>query len=171
MIILETQRLIIREWTASTEDKNAFYEILSSPITMSFWPRPYTYEQTESWIDNNIKRYKESGFGRWAVVLKKNNKIIGDCGIAKTQIDRKYEYDLGYIVHYPYWQKGLAGEAAKACLDYGFNELQLKRLCANMPYDHTGSVKTAEKIGMSKEKEFFNSKNRNILTYLYSKNI
>lgn len=170
MIILETQRLIIREWTNSDEDKSALYDILSSPITMRFWPIPYTFEQTVAWIDSNIKRYEESEFGRWAVVLKESNKIIGDCGIAKTKIDEKSEHDLGYIIHYPHWQNGFAAEAAKACLDYGFKELQLKRLCANMPYDHIGSIKTAEKIGMSKEKEFFNSKNRNILTYLYSKN-
>ena len=85
-----------------------------------------------------------------------------------SEIDGKQEYDLGYIIHYPYWHNGFAVEAADACEDYAFNQLNLQRLCANMPYNHEGSRKTAEKIGMIREKEFYNSRNRDILTYLYS---
>lgn len=39
-----------------------------------------------------------------------------------------------------------------------------------MAYNHTTSEKVALKIGMNKEKEFKNNKNRDILTYLYSIN-
>ena len=72
---------------------------------------------------------------------------------------------MGY---YPYWHKGLAFEAAKACSNYAFNSLEIKRLCANMAFDHIASSAVAQKVGMEKEKEFYNSRNRNILTYLYS---
>lgn len=168
MNVIETERLILREWKDSEEDKAQLHEILSSPITMRFWPAPFSLEQTEAWIKNNIARYRQLGFGRWAVVLKKENQIIGDCGVILAEINGRQENDLGYIIHHPYWHQGFATEAALACKDYAFSKLGLKRLCANMPVDHEGSIKTAVKLGMKLEKEFYNSRNRNIRTYLYS---
>lgn len=65
---------------------------------MSFWPTPFTIYQTENWIKTNTQRYKEYGFGRWGLYLKDNNELIGDCGIMITEIDKKLENDLGYII-------------------------------------------------------------------------
>lgn len=166
MHIIETKRLIIKEY--SYEYISKLNIILSNSKTMSFWPAPFTLQQTENWINNNIARYKELGFGRWAVILKETGELIGDCGIMVTELDGKEENDLGYILHYPYWHQGLAFEAADACKEYAFNNLGIKRLCANMAFDHIASRKVAEKIEMKKEKEFYNNRNRNILTYLYS---
>jgi len=166
MNTIETNRLIIKEYTY--EDISKLHVILSNPKTMSFWPSPFTLAQTEIWINNNIKRYSELGFGRWAIILKETGELIGDCGMMLSELDGTQEHDLGYIIHYPYWHKGLAFEAAKACSNYAFNTLGIKRLCANMAFDHIASSTVAQKIGMGKEKEFYNSRNRNILTYLYS---
>lgn len=166
--MIETNRLLIREWTDSKSDLEALHEILSSSVTMHFWPAPFTPSQTKTWIQTNIKRYERPGFGRMAIVLKEQNKIIGDCGIVVSTLDSAPENDLGYIIDWRYWQNGFAFEAAKALIDYAFYELSLTRLCANMPFDHIASIKTAEKLGMKREKEFYNKRNRDILTYLYS---
>lgn len=166
MNIYETERLIIREYSMS--DINDLSTIQSNSMTMNFWPTPFTLQQTENWILDNIERYNKLGFGRWAIILKDNNILIGDCGIMVKDIDGQDENDLGYIIHYPYWQKGFAFEAANACKEYAFTKLGLNRLCANMPYNHDASRRVAEKIGMKKVKEFNNSRNRDILTYLYS---
>ncbi len=166
MNVIETERLIIREY--SINDVPELNVILSSPITMSFWPSPFSLQQTQDWIYNNIERYKKLGFGRWAVVLKDNCTLIGDCGIMLSEIDGKQENDLGYIINYPYWKKGFAIEVSNACKEYAFTNLKIKRLCANMPFNHERSRRVAEKIGMKKEKEFYNRRNRDILTYLYS---
>jgi [ribosomal protein S5]-alanine N-acetyltransferase len=166
MNIMETKRLIIREY--SQNDIEKLNIILSNPKTMSFWPAPFSLEQTEAWIENNTRRYKEIGYGRWALISKDTGELIGDCGIMITEIDGRQEKDLGYIIHHPYWKNGFATEASEACKEYAFNNLKIKRLCANMPFNHVGSRKVAEKIGMEKEKEFYNKRNRDILTYLYS---
>jgi ribosomal-protein-alanine N-acetyltransferase len=165
MNTIETNRLIIKEYTY--EDISKLHIILSNTKTMSFWPSPFTLAQTEIWINNNIKRYSQLGFGRWAIILKETGELIGDCGIMLSELDGTQEHDLGYIIHHPYWNKGLAFEAANACRNYAFNSLGIERLCANMAFDHTASIAVAQKIGMWKEKEFYNSRNRNILTYLY----
>lgn len=165
-MILETKRLIIRKYQES--DIDSIYKIFSDKKTMAFWPRPFRISETESWIKRNIESYNRLGFGRWPLVLKDTGKIIGDCGIMLTEINKKQEYDLGYIIFSDYWGKGLATEAAKSSLEYGIIDLKLHRICVNMPIDHIASKNVAEKIGMTFELDFNNKRNRNIRTLLYS---
>ncbi len=165
---INTQRLILRPYV--TDDINALHKILSDEKTMSFWPAPFTIEQTRRWIERSIKSYRENQFGRFAVELKESGKLIGDCGILLSEVDGKQENDLGYIIHSDYWGRGYGTEAAQACLDFGFNKLGLTRIAANMASDNTASIRVAEKIGMIKEKEYLNKRNRNILTYLFAIN-
>jgi [ribosomal protein S5]-alanine N-acetyltransferase len=164
--IIETERLIIREYVP--EDLVQLHMILSDPMTMSFWPAPFTLEQVGDWIEDNLYNYEEQGFGRWAIVSKQTRMIIGDCGINCIELDGQMEYDLGYIIHKLFWNEGYAAEAAEACKKYAFEELGLHRLCANMPKDHIISKRVAEKIGMELVKEFPNERNRGIMTYLYA---
>lgn len=164
-IILETKRLLLRKYTI--EEIDDLHAILSDPVTMQFWPKPFTRDGSEQWLHNNLKRYEEDGFGRWAIVEKASGRIIGDCGIVLAELDNRMEHDLGYILDKAYWGMGLATEVALACKEYGARELNLHRLCANMAFDHIASRRVAENIGMIREKEYCNRRNRDILTYLY----
>jgi RimJ/RimL family protein N-acetyltransferase len=166
MQIMETERLVLRELTL--DDFESLHRILSDPITMQFWPMPFTREATQQWIERNIQHYERCGHGRWAVILKQSNELIGDCGIASSEIDGNLEYDLGYIFHYPYWGQGYASEAASACLRFAVQTLGLQRVVANMATDHRASAKVAEKLGMRRIKIFSNTRNRGITTFLYA---
>ncbi|WP_202710943.1 GNAT family N-acetyltransferase [Sporosalibacterium faouarense] len=164
--MIETKRLILREMTS--KDLDELSRILTDPRTMKFWEKPFSINQVENWIERNIKAYKQYGYGRWLVCLKEENRVIGDVGFLVVDINDKVENDLGYIIHADYWNKGYGKEAAEACLNYGFTKLGMKRIIANMAWDHYSSIKLAKKIGMKEENEFINKRNRGILTYLYS---
>lgn len=164
--MIETQRLFIRKFVAA--DLEEFFEILSDPKTMNFWQQPYSREGAQAWIDRNLQSYAEVGYGRYAVVLKDEQKLIGDCGILKMNLAGEEIFDFGYIIHHPYWRKGYAEEAAIAVRDYAFEHLKLPTLHANMPWNHYGSSRVAEKIGMKKISEFINERNRNTRTLLYA---
>ena len=165
--MIETKRLLLNKYSAS--DFGALHKILSDPVTMSFWPVPFSEVQSQAWFERVMKSYDAYGFGRMTITLKETGELIGDCGIVFDNIvDGKIENDLGYIIHHPHWKNGYASEAANAVKEFAFDSLKLDRVCANMAFDNTASVKTAEKIGMIKEKEFFNTRNRNIKTYLFS---
>lgn len=166
MIVLETQRLVLRQLEAS--DLPAMHRILSDPITMTFWPAPLSLEGARSWIDRQRQSYRDHGFGRYAVISRQDGTLLGDCGIIPSTIDGQPENDLGYIIFHTFWKRGYGSEAAEACKRYGLEQLQLRRICANMPADHLASRRVAEKIGMSFEREFYNARNRNILTCLYA---
>ncbi|HEX9372557.1 MAG TPA: GNAT family N-acetyltransferase [Roseiflexaceae bacterium] len=166
MNVLETPRLILRP--LRPDDLDVLYSILSDPITMSFWPAPFSGEQVQAWIERAIAHEHEHGFGRRAVVLKTSGELIGDCGLRRAELDGAIENDLGYILFRDHWRRGYAAEAAAACLAHGFGALRLDRICANMPADHLASRRVAERIGMRLEKQYHNRRNRGILTCLYA---
>ena len=157
MLVLESERLLFREW--ESKDMPRLKEILTDPTTMQFWPAPYDEAGIEKWRERAYERYRGTGNGRFAVVLKKTNEVIGDAGFMESEVDGKLEFDLGYIIHHPYWGQGFATEAAAALLQYGFRSLRMYRIVANMAEEHGASRKVAEKIGMELEKRFVNKKN------------
>lgn len=163
--VITTPRLVLRRWAAA--DLDALHALLSDPVTMRFWPAPLTIEQARSWLDRALQSYADVGYGRWALHLRADNTLIGDCGIIPNMVNGALENDLGYIVHHPYWGVGYAPEAAAACLAYARDTLGLKRLVANMAVDNTPSARVAEKIGMRRVLTYANARNRNLPTYLY----
>lgn len=67
-MILEMRRLVIREM--KTDDHNALYAILGDPDVMKYYPCTFDKERVRGWIERNRSRYREEGFGLWAVCLK-----------------------------------------------------------------------------------------------------
>jgi len=164
--MIETENLQLRNYAA--EDLDELFAILSDPVTMSFWPSPLTRDEAAAWIARSIESFQEHGFGRYALTLKHDKKIIGDCGILRVEKAGEMVNDLGYIIHHPYWRKGYAAEAARAVIDDAFSRLDIDVIHANMPHDHVSSRKTAERIGMKRVGEFTNEKNRGVRTLLYA---
>ncbi len=162
---IETPRLRLRQLV--TADIEQLYPILSDPLTMRFWPRPFTRDESCEWIERNLRHYQDVGFGRYAIILKENGMMVGDCGIVPSVVDAREVYDIGYILHHPFWGQGFATEAAAAVRDHGLRTLGLPALHANMAHDHEASRRVAERIGMTKIGEFENSKNRGIRTFLF----
>lgn len=163
--MIETPRLLFRRTTPA--DADALFPILSDPTTMRFWPRPMMLEEVHAWIDRTIRSYEGHGFGRYLVTLKDTGELIGDCGIIHSTVDGIEVVDIGYIIHHPWWGRGIASEAAAGVRDHAFDTLGVPVLHANMAHDHIASQRVAEKIGMRRIGEFFNERNRGIRTMLY----
>lgn len=147
--ILETERLILRSWTP--EDAGRLLEICGDAEVMKHigTREPYhTIEEAEQFLRWAENYEKENGFSRWAVVSKENPKIIGSCGFARPHGTE--EVELGYLFARDVWGKGLATEAAAACLRYGFERLKFNEVIAITDLEHTASQKVLEKIGFTK---------------------
>lgn len=163
--MIQTPRTRIRPYGES--DMALIAPILSDTTTMSFWPRPLNEKAVAEWVERNAGSFRETGLGRMLVELRVTGEVIGDCGVALTEVDGKVEHDLGYIIHNSYWERGLGVECARACLEYALREKGLRRIVANMPHDHPASIRVAERLGMDWERSFANHRNRDILTRLY----
>lgn len=95
-MITETERLFLRKLTK--DDFSALYAVLAdSDITQHY---PYTFDKTRvmNWIDKSIERYNIFGFGLWAVCLKDNGEMIGDCGLTMQIIIIKLSLKSGIIL-------------------------------------------------------------------------
>jgi RimJ/RimL family protein N-acetyltransferase len=164
--VLVTSRLILRPYTA--DDVPLVLPIFGDPLTMAFWPQPLTEAAVAAWVQRNSAAFQAVRLGRLLVELRDTHVAIGDCGIVGSEVNGRPEYDLGYIIHHPYWRQGFGSECAQACRDYGIHTLGLRRIVANMACDHIASMRVAERLGMQREATFHNPRNRNILTYLYA---
>ncbi len=84
-IILETDRLFLREMTM--DDFDALYKVLADRDIMQHYPYSFDEKRVRDWIERNMNRYQENGFGLWAVCLKDTGEMIGDCGLALQKIE------------------------------------------------------------------------------------
>jgi ribosomal-protein-alanine N-acetyltransferase len=147
MQILDTPRLILREF--SPNDAGALASVLSDPETMRFYPAPFDRAGVEEWIAHNLRRYTKDGHGLWAMVLRTNGELIGDCGLTVQEVDSTDEIEIGYHVRRDYWGQGLATEAARACRVYGFVHLPVDLLISLIGPENLPSRRVAEKNGMT----------------------
>lgn len=145
-MILETERLILRELT--DDDFADLYEILSDADIMQHYPYTFDEDRVKKWIKRNIERYHNDGFGLWAVILKENGKMIGDCGITMQKINGELLPEIGYHIHKAYQKKGYATEGAAECINYAFDKLGFDKVYSYMKYTNIPSARVAEKNGM-----------------------
>lgn len=149
---LQTPRLILREYNQS--DFEIAYKLLYSQIkAMKFVGKGVlSLAEFQKQFQAIIQHYQEYGFGRFAVVEKASNQLIGDAGLYWSQ--RCNHPQLGYKLAEAYWHKGYATEAAKTCLEFGFKQLGIKQISAFViPANHP-SQRVLAKVGFEKKEDF-----------------
>jgi ribosomal-protein-alanine N-acetyltransferase len=163
MAVLQTPRLTLREF--EFEDVDALATVLSDPETMRYYPMSFDRAAVADWIQRNRTRYANDGFGLWAMILKSTCELVGDCGLVRQSVDGVEEIEIGYHVRRDLWSRGYASEAARACRDYGFANLQVDRLISLIRPENLASRRVAEKNGMTIWKEVTRA---NLLHYVYA---
>jgi RimJ/RimL family protein N-acetyltransferase len=153
---IETKNLQIREF--SLEDTQRVAELLNN-INVTKWllvfPNPFNISDAEKSINYMIMRAKEcprTGYNM-AIELKSNGLLIGNVSLVKID----YNHKVGSVMYWlgeDYWNKGYGSEALKALLDFGFKELKLRRISAEVYPGNEGSSKLLEKFGFKKEGYF-----------------
>ena len=149
MKILETSRLYLREMSQS--DYPALCKIMQDEETMYAYEGEFSDEEVQEWIERQNLRYKEYGFGLWAVVLKENDEMIGQCGLTMQPWKEQEVLEVGYLFQRMYWHRGYAIEAARACKKYAFNILNACEVCSIIRDTNQASRKLAIRNGMTME--------------------
>lgn len=145
---IETPRLVIRSFEIA--DAEQLHErVLGDEETMRFIPRGASpsLERTRGAVERFIRHEREHGFGLWAVELRATGELIGDCGLVYVE-GKGPEVEVAYHFAKEWWGRGLATEAARACLEYGFRELALREIIAICFPEHVASRRVMEKAGM-----------------------
>lgn len=117
-MILETKRLFLREM--NIDDFAALYAVPGDSEIMRHYPYRFVEERVRQWIQRNMNRYQENGFGLWAVCLKDTQEMIGDCGFTLQNIDGETLTEIGYHIRRDCQRNGYAKEVASAVRDWAF---------------------------------------------------
>lgn len=144
----ETTRLLHRAFTV--DDAAAFFALNGDPEVMRLTGEPLlaSVEEARAAIAA-YPDFETVGFGRWACVLRESGAVIGFCGLKLLpELD---EVDVGYRFLPEYWGQGLATEACRASLAYGFDVLGLTRIIALVLPVNGASIRVLEKVGMRPE--------------------
>tara|TARA_B100000029_G_C17495817_1_gene930804 strand:+ start:61 stop:579 length:519 start_codon:yes stop_codon:yes gene_type:complete len=152
-IISETKRLVLRRF--ENTDVDELTEVLEHPEVMEFSPSgPIDRTTVAKTIQKFEVHWKTWGFGQCAVAHKKDQKVIGYCGLTRfSNIDGEAEDEIGYRLNRNYWGQGYATEAAQAIQTYGFTVVGLKRMVSMIDHNNVRSIRVAEKIGLHYEKD------------------
>lgn len=151
-MILKTERLILRELTY--DDYAALYAVLADSDIMQHYPYTFDEARVRGWIEKNMRRYREEGFGLWAVVLKETGEMIGDCGITMQNIHGAMLPEIGYHIRADRQRRGYASEAAAECIRYAFENYDFPAVYSYMKYTNIPSQRTAVKNGMKFIEEY-----------------
>ncbi len=143
-VILKTDRLILREMTDA--DVEPLLKVLGDPAAMRYYPAPYTREGVEGWVRRSQERYRDQGFGLWTVVLNETGEVVGDCGLTLQIVLGQEELEIGYHIQPEHQGVGIATEAARGCLEWGFRNTRLNRIISMMNVENLPSRRVAEKV-------------------------
>lgn len=152
MVVIETERLLLREMT--NDDSPALYKVLSNSDIMQHYPYAFDANGVRGWIERNIKRYRILGFGLWALCLKETGEVIGDCGLTMQFVNGDIKPEIGYHIRADKQRKGYAKEAAIAVRDWAFNNTPFNIVYSFMKYTNEASAKTAMSYGCKQVDEF-----------------
>lgn len=146
-MILETQRLVLREMTQG--DFSALCKILQDREVMYAYEGAFSSDEVQVWLDRQLERYKQNGFGLWAVILKETGIMIGQCGLTMQDYNSSKIMEVGYLFQKEYWHRGYASEAAIACKEYAFNKLNATEVYSIIRDTNIPSQNVAIRNGMS----------------------
>jgi RimJ/RimL family protein N-acetyltransferase len=154
--ILETERLIIRNWHG--DDLDLFYEINSHDDVMEFFPFRRNRRECEELLQKFHNDIAEKSYGWFALATKQDNQAIGFCGLADVPDTLSFApaIEIGWRLAKPYWSKGYVTEAACSIVEYAFTTLDQPIITAFAVHDNHRSTAVMKRIGMQAvpEKDF-----------------
>lgn len=150
-IIVETERLTLRTW--SPEDHHVL-ERISDESRITRWlaiGEPLTCRKIDQFLANQTNGQEQRGWCRWAVELRKPHYgdpkgVVGFCGFGCKFAP---EVELGWTLLPEVWNRGLATEAARAALEYGFETIGFSQVISAVLPDNAASRRIADKLGMT----------------------
>lgn len=147
---LETNRLRLRKILPL--DMEDMYEYSSSELVTKYltWYPHRNMEFTKNYIDFLQTQYNIGSFWDWAVIFKENSKMIGTCGFTSFDYHNNTA-EVGYVFNNDYWGIGIAPEALREVIKFGFEKLSLHRIEGKYIASNYKSRLVMEKCGMKYE--------------------
>lgn len=143
---ITTPRLTLRLFRA--EDAPVLFTILAEPGIMQYFPNSTTPDmgRVERLIARQIEGWETYRRSFWALEWAASGELIGWCGL--QYLAETDETEVGYLLAKPWWGQGIATEAARRSLAYGFDELNLNLIIGITHPQNTASQNVLRKAGL-----------------------
>lgn len=152
MPTLQTDRLILREWTI--DDFEDFAAMSADAEVMRFLAadsKPLSRFASWQALTAIVGHWALRGFGMFAVTERETGRFVGRVG--PLQPEGWPDFEIGWTLRSEYWGRGYATEAARRCIAYAFEELGRSHLVSLISPENTRSIKVAERLGERLEGE------------------
>ncbi|WP_436796325.1 GNAT family N-acetyltransferase [Actinospongicola halichondriae] len=151
---METERLVLRQWTDS--DRDPFAELNADPVVMEHFPATLSRAESDAFVDRHAAIIAERGWGLWAVEVRATGAFIGFTGLMVPVFDADFVpcVEIGWRLAADSWGQGYATEAANAVLRHAFDEIGLDDVVSFTYVGNDRSRRVMEKIGLTERLEF-----------------
>lgn len=165
---IHTERLILRRFTV--DDAQAMYDHWANDERVSrflSWRPHKSPEETKQLLESWCDAYQNDTTYNW--VIEYGGTVIGSICVIDFK-ERHERAELAYCMGYAYWNKGIMSEAAKAVIDYLFEEVGFNRIDISHAVKNPASGRVAQKCGLTYEgtkREFFKTTSGELLDVSY----
>jgi [ribosomal protein S5]-alanine N-acetyltransferase len=148
---LRGETVYLRELTE--DDVPAWFERASDPASsaLSGDPIPQSAAMGVQWLQRHRERFREQTGIRWVIVPEGSTESVGSIGLVITSKAQRVA-ELGFVVGRAHWGKGIGTSATRLVIHYGFHELGLAQIRAELLKSNLASKRVLEKQGFSVER-------------------
>jgi ribosomal-protein-alanine N-acetyltransferase len=120
---------------------------------MAFFPALLSRAESDAIVARIRQHFASHRFGIWAVESLKEGTLIGSTGLQHPRFEAHFTpcVEVGWKFAAPYWGRGYATEAARAGLQFGFEQLRLNEIVAFATRANHRSLRVMEKLGMQRD--------------------
>jgi ribosomal-protein-alanine N-acetyltransferase len=147
---LRTQRLLLRPLRAA--DATELFAVFSDAGVMRYWSSPawQSIDQAREAIARDLKAMPAGEYLQLGIERTEDARLLGRC-VLFNFVAPSRRADIGYGIARDSWGMGYAHEALSALLRFGFVELGLNRVEADIDPRNERSASVLERLGFRKE--------------------
>lgn len=148
---IETPRLALRRW--EPRDLDPFAAINSDPEVMEHFPSALSRQESAELIERIEAGFEADGLGLWAVEPRGEDAMVGFVGLnpVPEQMPFSPAVEVGWRLARSQWGRGIATEAARAAIAFGFDEAGLDEIVSFAALANARSRGVMERVGMSRD--------------------
>jgi RimJ/RimL family protein N-acetyltransferase len=150
-VIAETERLILRNWRDA--DRAVYLATCNTEAVTAHLNGPATAEDIDAAFERIARSQKDNGFSFWAVERKADGALLGYCGLRICDdLERPVhgELEIGWRLREDAWGQGYALEAACACIEWAWANLDVSRVVSFTVPANVPSWRLMERLGMER---------------------
>ena len=176
--MIETERLLLR--LPAPTDATALLRQIEDPEVMRYIGsgETGTLADAVAQVDRMLRGWRDDGFGRFVVVRRADNTVIGRVGLlawdpvvwrngTRRELGEHAEIELGWTLERSAWGHGFATEAALAVRDWALREVCPRRLISLIDAENARSIRVAERLGAEPECEVVTARGVTVTLWRY----